>query len=91
MSNEEKLLKQGFVPVAVQDECFRDKKEGIIVLVRHEKQGKRNLLTRYGALAFPDENYLEKWMNEVGIDKATPEKKFKAPRIEQLKHLIAAI
>lgn len=85
------LLQLGFKPVAVQDECFTDQKEGLIVLVKYEKQGKRNMIVKYDALSFPDVNYLDKWMEENGIQEATPATEFKAPRNEQALHLIKSL
>jgi hypothetical protein len=88
------LEEKGFKVVAVQDECFigsENSKKAIIVLVRYEKQGKRNPIVKYDAEEFPNKHYLFEWMKEKGLKKAIPNEKFKAPRIEQVMHLIKAL
>lgn len=88
------LKERGYKPVAVQDDCFmgtENGKETIVVLVRYEKQGKKNILVKYDAIEFPNIYFLDKWMQDNKIEKATPSEDFKAPPVNQALHLIKAL
>ncbi len=88
------LEEQGYKIVAVQDECFvgtENSKEAIVVLVRYEKHRKQNILIKYDVKEFPNADYLSKFMEEIGIEKAIPSNEFKAPAINRALHLIKAL
>jgi hypothetical protein len=83
---------QGYKMAAIQDGCFigtENDKDAIVVLARYEKQGKKNLLLKYDTIEFPNAMYLDKFIKEKGVP-VVPDEDFKAPKIEQLLHLIKA-
>lgn len=81
-----------YKPIAVQDECFGGTKKNpeVTVLVKMEAQGKKNKLYKNEAMSFPDENYLDKYINENNLQ-IISETDFKANKIDNILHLLKAI
>lgn len=91
--NQKTLEEQGYQMTAIQDECFigtEKSKEAIVVLIKYEKQGKKNVIVKYEAREFPNRDYLDKFITDTHI-KVISEDKLKVPIINQAQHIISCL